>query len=247
MKKRIIGFLLAIISLSIVSCSKSPVLYLVGDSTCATKDPKKFPETGWGQVLPEYFSPDLKIENHAQNGRSTRSFIYEGRWDSVMSKLNAGDYVVVQFGHNDGVESKHTRWCTLEEYRYNLTKFIKEVQSKGAEIILCTSIERRKFDSTGVLTDTHGEYPGVVRELAEEYNLTLIDMQKKSNTLINGYGEEKSKDLFLHLEPGEYENFPDGRTDDTHFSELGAKQMAGLFVEGIKEQNHELAKYLIPE
>lgn len=204
------------------------------------------PERGWGQLLPEYFNNEIVIENHAMNGRSTRSFIYEGRWDSLVNKLKKGDFVVIQFGHNDGSIHKTDRYCSPVEYKYNLTRFIKDVRNKGANPILCTSIQRRKFEN-GVFQDTHGDYPGYVRELAVQLNVPLVDMQKKSEKVIMQYGEEGSKKIFLHIEPGVYKSLPEGKSDNTHFSEYGARLMSGLFCEGIKEMNHELVKYFSPE
>jgi DNA sulfur modification protein DndE len=227
--------------------STKPVLYLVGDSTMANKITEDNPERGWGQLLPEFFNHNIVIENHAMNGRSTRSFIYEGRWDSVMNKLRKGDYVVIQFGHNDESIQKTERYCTPVEYRYNLTRFIKDVRNKGARPILCTSIQRRKFDKNGVFQDTHGDYPVYVRELAVKLNVPLVDMQKKSEKVILEHGEEGSKKIFLHIEPGVYKSLPDGKVDNTHFSENGARLMAGLFCEGLKEMNSDLVKYFNPE
>jgi DNA sulfur modification protein DndE len=227
--------------------STKPVIYLVGDSTMANKVPEDNPERGWGQLLPEFFTKDIVIENHAVNGRSTRSFIYEGRWDSLVNKLKKGDFVVIQFGHNDESIQKLERYCTPAEYKYNLTRFIKDARNKGANPILCTSIQRRKFDENGKFQDTHGDYPGYVRELAVQFNVPLVDMQKKSEKVILEHGEEGSKKIFLHINPGVYKSFPEGKTDNTHFSEYGARIMAGLFCEGLKEMNYELVKYFSPE
>jgi len=239
--------ILMCILFSVVSCQKTTVIYMVGDSTMANKPIDYKPEHGWGQLLPEFFTEAVFIDNHAKNGRSTRSFIYEGRWDSVLTLLKKGDYIVIQFGHNDGSEYKTERYCTPVEYRYNMTKMIRESRWRGANPILCTSIQRRKFDSTGNLVDTHGVYPIITRELAEQYNVPLIDMQKRSNDLIMSYGVEDSKSLFLHIKAGEYERFPEGKVDNTHFSETGARLMASLFVDGIMEMNHELKNYLKTE
>lgn len=250
MKKLNYLFIATVVILSITAfnwLSTKPVLYLVGDSTMANKVLDDNPERGWGQLLPEFFNNEITIENHAMNGRSTRSFIYEGRWDSVMNKLRKGDYVVIQFGHNDESIQKTERYCTPKEYQYNLTRFIKDVRSKGAHPILCTSIQRRKFDENGKFQDTHGDYPGYVRELALKFNVPLIDMQKKSEKVILEHGEEGSKKIFLHINPGEYKSLPDGKVDNTHFSEYGARLMAGLFCEGLKEMNSALVKYFSPE
>lgn len=235
----LIGFLFLF-----VSWLQGPVIFLAGDSTMANKPAEAFPEFGWGQVLPEYFNSAVKIDNHAMNGRSTRSFIYEGRWDSLINLVRKGDYVVVQFGHNDGSVEKVARYATPEEYRYNLNKFVREIREKGANPIICTPVQRRKFDSLGVFVDTHGEYPSIARQLAQMLDVPLIDMQQKSQELIVNAGVEGSKELFLHCKPGEYTRFPEGKEDNTHFSEYGARLMAGLFVEGLKEINSPLVQYL---
>jgi len=244
----VIGCISAIFLITAFSWfSTKPVLYLVGDSTMANKVTDDNPERGWGQLLPEFFNNEIAIENHAMNGRSTRSFIYEGRWDSLMNKLKKGDFVVIQFGHNDESIQKTERYSTPKEYQYNLTRFIKDVRSKGANPILCTSIQRRKFDENGNFQDTHGEYPGYVRELAVQLSVSLVDMQKKSEKVILERGEEGSKIIFLHIGAGVYKSFPDGKADNTHFSEYGARLMGGLFCEGLKEINSDLVKYFNQE
>jgi len=241
--------LIIVISLLLLSsCSKQliPTLYLMGDSTMADKPELDYPERGWGQLLPTFFdSTQLKIENHAKNGRSTRSFIYEGRWDSLSAKLKPGDYLVIQFGHNDGGIQKTDRYATPAEYHYNLKKFVTEARNKGVNPILCTPIVRRNFEN-GKLIDTHGEYPDIVRNLSSELKVPLIDMQKKSQKLVSELGEEGSLPLFLQIPAGVYKKVPEGKIDNTHFSEKGATTMAQLFVEGVKEQHLELEKYLHP-
>ena len=232
--------------LILMSCSKpeKPVLYMIGDSTMANKPDLNYPERGWGQLLPIFFdSTSILIENHAMNGRSTRSFIYEGRWDSVFNKLKPGDFLVIQFGHNDGSIQKTERYACPVEYRYNLKKFVKEARSKGANPILCTPIVRRNFEG-GKLVDTHGEYPDIVRKLASELNVPLIDMHRKSQKLVEELGEEGSLPYFLQIPAGVYEKVPEGKIDNTHSSEKGAIAMASLFVEGVKEQHPGLEKYL---
>jgi len=237
--------LLFILTLLFSSCEKQekPTLFLCGDSTMADKPDLEYPERGWGQLLPTFFDSTLAIENHAKNGRSTRSFIYEGRWDSVCGKLKPGDFIVIQFGHNDESIQKTERYTTPVEYRYNLKKFVKDAQSKGANPILCTSVVRRNFEN-GKLVDTHGDYPGIVREVAAELNVPLIDMQQKSQKLVSELGEEGSLPYFLQIPAGVFEKVPEGKIDNTHSSEKGAIAMASLFVEGVKEQHLELEKFL---
>ena len=226
------------------SCEQTnPRLYMVGDSTMSNKPDLEFPERGWGQILPMFFDSSFVIENHAQNGRSSRSFRYEGRWDSVISKVKPGDFVVIQFGHNDDVETKIGRHSTIEEYSYNLKEFANKTLEKGAYPILCTPIIRRNFVG-GELLETHGEYPNAVKKVASELNVPLIDLHAMSKELVLSLGEEKSIPLFLHIQPGLYKNTPNGKTDNTHLSGEGATKIASLFVLGIKEQNLQLIKYL---
>jgi DNA sulfur modification protein DndE len=238
----VLGLIVLISSFALLN--QKPTIYMIGDSTMANKPIEDNPERGWGQLLPLFFNDSVCIENHAMNGRSSRSFIYEGRWDSVFAKLCAGDYVIIQFGHNDGSIEKTERYCTPVEYRYNIIKFIKETRSIGAIPVLCTSIQRRKFDENGNFVDTHGVYPDIVRELAKNFDVPLVDMQKKSEILIKEAGIEGSKKIFLHIPAGIYKTFPNGKEDNTHFSEYGAKLMAQMFVDGIKELNLQLAVYL---
>lgn len=242
MNKKI--FIILLLSTILSACNKPiPVLYLTGDSTMANKPDLEYPERGWGQLLTTFFDSTLLIENHAQNGRSTRSFIYEGRWDSIMSKIKPGDFVVIQFGHNDCSESKVGRHTLPDEYRYNLSKFVIESIDKGAHPIICTPIARRKFVD-GVLSNTHGIYPEIARQVAQKLNVPLIDMTQGSMELLTSLGEEKSLSLFLQISAGFYEKYPDGKIDNTHLSEEGALAISSIFVAKIKEQNIELVKYL---
>jgi len=211
-------------------------LYLIGDSTMSDKrDPQINPETGWGQVLPEFLKGDIKVENHAVNGRSTKSFIDEGRWDKVYQKLQKGDYVFIQFGHNDQKENSPKRFTNPSTaYRKNLEFFIKQTLSKGATPILFTPLVRRNFNKDMSLVDTHGFYPLIVRILSLEMNIQLIDLQTLSEQLVIDYGYENSKDLFLHLKRNENSYYPKGKKDNTHLSRLGANKIAFLVVKELK-------------
>ncbi len=144
-------------------------IHMIGDSTMATKShPKTNPEFGWGQVLQDYFDANqVVVQNHALNGRSSKSFIGEGHWDRVTTTLQPGDYVFIQFGHNDQKDKSPDRYTNpFTGYRANLIKYAKESRSKGATPVLFTSVVRRHFNDEGTLTDTHGMYPFVVRDVA---------------------------------------------------------------------------------
>jgi pectinesterase len=220
-------------------------VFLIGDSTMADKPLEDNPERGWGQLLPAFFDQSVAVRNHAMNGRSTKSFLDEGRWEAVLKALRAGDWVFIQFGHNDQKKEDPTRYAAPQDgYRKNLTRFVEETRSRGAHPVLLTSVMRRRFDEKGKFFDTHGEYPAVVRALAKELKVPLIDLHKSTQALIERHGAEGSKKLFLWIKPGEYKSLPDGKQDDTHFSDYGAREVAALAVAGIRAQKLELARSL---
>lgn len=235
----ILGFMLSL------AVSGQITVYLAGDSTCANKTADKRPETGWGEMLQQYFGPDkVKIDNRAQNGRSTKSFIAEGRWRAIVDNLKKGDFVFVQFGHNDESKDKGERYTPPEDFKKNFERFIADVRAKNANIVLLTPVMRRKFDNGGNFVDTHGEYPDIIRAVAKEENAPLIDMHRKSEVIIKKYGVEGSRALFLQLKPGEEPNYPKGVEDNTHFRPAGAEEMAKLVIDGIKDNKLKLRKYL---
>jgi lysophospholipase L1-like esterase len=223
------------------------IIYMIGDSTMADKpNPDINPERGWGQMLPLFFNEQVTIRNFAVNGRSTKSFIHEGRWDEVVSKLKPGNYVFIQFGHNDQKVADSARYTNpYTGYRRNLIKFVNETREKGAIPVLFSSIVRRQFNDHSVLEDTHGVYPYIMKDVADKMDVTFIDLQLKSEDLVLSLGDEGSKELYLWVEPGKYKMYPDGKQDNTHFTEKGATEMARLAVEGLKETNLDLVKYLI--
>ncbi len=218
-------------------------IFAIGDSTMANKTPEVYPETGWCQVLNQYFDGDISIKNHAVNGRSSKSFIDEGRWKIVLDSLQPGDFVFIQFGHNDQKDYDSTRFTTpFGTYTANLEKFVAETREKGATPILFSSIVRRKFGDNGKLTDTHGDYPVATRQVAQKLNVPLIDLQKITEKWVNDLGDQPSKAMFLWTEPNE--NFPEGRKDDTHLSETGAFEVARIAMEEAKKLDLPFAKRL---
>ena len=241
---KILAAILFVVVFSIVSGAQVTI-YLAGDSTCAAKLPEKRPETGWGEMMQQYFDPaKIVIENHAQNGRSTKTFVSEGRWQTITDKLKKGDFVFVQFGHNDESKEKGERYTPPNAYRANLIRFIGDVKAKKANIVLLTPVMRRKFDKDGNFIDTHGEYPDIVRSVAKEQKVPLIDMHRKSEALIKRFGVDGSRLLFLQLKPDENPNYPKGIEDNTHFVPKGAEEMVKLVVEGIRENKLKVKKYL---
>jgi len=220
-------------------------IYTIGDSTMANKEiQKNNPERGWGQVLSKFFDDKIIVDNRAKNGRSSKSFITEGLWQDVCRTLSQGDYVFIQFGHNDSKPDTARHTDPRTSYRANLIKYIHETQAKGAHPVLLTSIVRRKFDVAGALEDTHGEYLLVVRELAKEMNIPIVDMEQGSRKLVGELGPETSKKLYMWLEPGVCEKFPNGSKDDTHLNEYGALQMAKIAVDQMKKLNLDIVKHI---
>ena len=239
--KRYSLVLTAVISLAFVLPDKKKIkIFIAGDSTASIKDTRAFPETGWGMPFVYFWDSTVTVVNKAKNGRSTKSFRNEKLWQQILDESSEGDYVLIQFGHNDEVPTKANA-TTEPEFRNNLTVFISEARSKKINPVLLTPVARRKFDSTGKIVGTHDVYSQIIRDVAAKENVPLIDMDKKGQQLYQQMGVEHSKLLFLQLKPGEHPNHPEGKEDNTHFSELGARLIAQIVLKEIKEQIPELA------
>ncbi len=232
-----IKFLIVLAFVGLFACQKKPInIFTIGDSTMANKTAEVYPETGWCQVLPQLVDESVSVHNHAVNGRSTKSFIDEGRWNVVLDSLQPRDILFIQFGHNDEKDYDSTRYTIpFGTYSENLERFVNEARGKGVEPVLMTSIVRRKFGENGKLVDTHGDYPEATRQVAAKLNVPLIDLQKLTENWVNSLGDEVSKTMYLWTEPTEH--FPEGRQDDTHLQVEGAKNVARLAMEECKRQN----------
>ena len=226
--------------------AKDPMrVFLIGDSTMADKLPADFPETGWGMPFSKLFNDPVEVQNHAYNGRSTKSFRREGRWAKVQAQLKKGDYVFIQFGHNDAKASDTARYAPSQtDFRENLTRYVAETRAKGGIPILLTPTQRRKFDSTGVFIDQHADYPNVVREVAAKEKVLLIDIEKESKKYISSEGPEGAKKMFLHYPVGIFRKFMKGAADDTHFSPFGAMKISDMVAEAILASNEHLRSFL---
>jgi DNA sulfur modification protein DndE len=226
--------------------AKDPMrVFLIGDSTMADKLPADFPETGWGMPFSKLFNEAVEVQNHAYNGRSTKSFRREGRWAKVQAQLKKGDYVFIQFGHNDAKASDTARYAPSQtDFRENLTRYVAETRAKGGIPILLTPTQRRKFDSTGVFVDQHADYPNVVREVATKEKVLLIDIEKESKKYIRSEGPEGAKKMFLHYPVGIFRKFMKGAADDTHFSPFGAMKISDMVAEAILASNEHLRSFL---
>lgn len=243
--KKILPFISIILMTSFALPPKKITIWMIGDSTMANKDPKAFPETGWGMPFVQFWDSTVKVDNRSKNGRSSKSFTAEGLWKPVIENMSEGDYLIIQFGHNDESKDKGERYSTPDEFKANLTSYITQARSKKAIPILITPVGRRKFDANGKITETHLGYSDLVKQVAREQNTPLIDLDKKSQELYQQMGPETSKLLFNYLEPGEHPNFPNGVKDDTHFSELGARKMAEIVLAEIRAQHIELADRIV--
>lgn len=248
MKLRLYREIAALLGLLALSAFTPPpdkiTVYLIGDSTMSIKQVKAYPETGWGMPFVYFFDETVMVDNRAQNGRSTRTFIEENRWQPVADNLREGDYVFIQFGHNDEVNTKKS-YTTEAEFKANLIRFVTESRAKKATPVLITPVARRKFDAAGKIEGTHTVYSELVRRVAADYQTSLIDLDAQSQQLLQQFGVENSKLLFLQLAPGEHPNYPEGKEDNTHFSELGARRIAEIVLANIKSLKLDLADRIV--
>ena len=244
MKKIILGLFLTCTLMSAMPAKKIKI-WLCGDSTIAIKQTTSYPETGWGMPFVHFWDSTVQVNNLAKNGRSTKTFINENLWQQVVEGASEGDYVFIQFGHNDESVEKKERYTTPAEFKSNLTKFVKEARALKAIPILLTPVSRRKFDTTGKALETHQLYSALTKEVALAENVLFIDLDSKSRDLYQQFGKENSTLLFLQLKPGEHPNYPDGKIDNTHFSELGARLIAQLVLKEVKALNTNLNNHII--
>lgn len=273
---KIISSLMLFIMLSFAAAAHEQndtiTVFMIGDSTMANKPLKdENQERGWGQMLPMMLQGKIKVDNHAVNGRSSRSFINEGRWDKVIEKIRPGDYLVIEFGHNDEKpgEKRHTDpGSTFDD---NLRMFAQKALEKGATPILMNSIVRRNFpanvtekaedrddnppSATGptknkvegdILVDTHGAYLISPRNVAEELGVPFVDLNALTHNLVQSLGREKSKELFMWIPANTYKFCPDGKIDNTHLNIYGGKVVAAIAAKAMVETVPALKPYVKP-
>ncbi|MGF7036559.1 lysophospholipase L1-like esterase [Paenibacillus mucilaginosus] len=223
---------------------KRVTVYIAGDSTAANYPEDKRPMSGWGEWIASYLAEEVRVSNRARNGRSSKSFIAEGHFDRIASSIGEGDYLLIQFGHNDEKPDEKRHTDPGSTYEEHLTRYIEMARSKGAHPLLLTSVERRKFNEAGELVPSHGDYPAAVQRLAQKLEVPLLDLCSRTQEAYRKLGAEASKAWFVWLEPGEHPNYPEGERDDTHFNELGAQKVAGLVAEALAASGSPLAGYL---
>lgn len=229
-----------------LTSTETVTVFMIGDSTMANKPlaPAQ-PERGWGQLLPLYFKDSVHIENLAMNGRSSKSFRDEGRWQPVLDHLRPGDYVIIQFGHNDEKKADPKRFTEpFGSFKENLARYVRETREKQGIPILATPIVRRAFTNQTELRDTHGEYATAVRQVALKEKVPLLDLERRSRELVQALGPDLSKKLYMWIEAGEFASIPEGKQDDTHFNAYGASRICDLAVEEMKVAVPELTKRL---
>lgn len=230
-----------------VAPRKKIKVYLIGDSTMCNYSADRSPLAGWGMPFAGFFDSTVKLDNQARGGRSTRTFIAENRWQPIADSLKEGDYVLMQFGHNDEAKEERykDRYTPVPDYKLNLVRFINETRNKKANPVLVTPVTRMRFDKQGNIQETHKEYTTAVWEIGKELNVPVIDLDKMSRDLLQSMGPVYSKMLFMQLDSLEHPNYPAGQKDNTHFNEYGARKMAELVLKGIREQQLELADRII--
>ncbi|MFD9439567.1 rhamnogalacturonan acetylesterase [Streptomyces sp. NPDC060006] len=205
-------------------------VYIASDSTAQTYNSRYYPEAGWGQKLSSYFTSNVTVANHAIGGRSSRSFIEQGRLAAIHQVIRSGDYLFVQFGHNDATVNNPERYTSPADYKeYLRNDYIRATRARGATPVVVTPVSRRSYNaSTGKFNVSFPAYVDAAKAVAREERAPLVDLAAASRVYLDGVGVEGSKGIFLWLNAGQYPNFPNGVQDNTHFQERGAVEMARL-------------------
>lgn len=267
MKIKMLMAFVALLLFSAFTADRTITIFMIGDSTMANKPLEGGnQERGWGHVLGGYFSENIRVENHARNGRSSKSFIDEGLWEVVINKVKPGDYVFIQFGHNDEKADEKRHTDPGSTFDANLRRFVKETRAKGGIPVLFNAIVRRNFRNNKnavaeddvrkdlskgsasqdgeVLIDTHGKYLESPRNVAKELDVPFVDMNKITHDLVQEMGPEASKKLFMWIPEGVCAACPKGREDNTHLNVYGARTIAGLTVDAIAKEVPALAPFV---
>lgn len=224
-----------------------PSIYIASDSTAQTYGPNDYPQAGWGQMLDNFFKSEVQIINKAIGGRSSKSFVLDGRLDNILVEIKPGDYLFVQFAHNDA-SSKPERFADANTtYKEYLKKYIDGAIQRKAIPVLITPVCRRSVDAAGKFKDDFPAYTSAMKQVAEENNVILLDLSAKSRAYFDTIGFEAAKKFYFWTEKGESVKWPDGTQDDTHFKYEGAYEVARLVSEEVRDKIPDLAKYLLDE
>lgn len=211
-------------------------VFYAGDSTVQYNDATTYPQTGIGQVIHLFLKDSVKVSNHGKNGRSTKSFMDECRLVPIYDNIKRGDFLFIQFGHNDEKENDPSRYTEpYGEFRDNLQRMCNLAHNKGAYPVIISPIERRLFDDDGKLRVTHEPYVSSMREFAKENNIAFIDLNIMSRDILTTLGADNAKKLYLQLKKDEFKNFPDGLEDNTHLKYEGAVAYAECIAKGLYE------------
>ncbi|MES2317085.1 MAG: SGNH/GDSL hydrolase family protein [Pseudomonadota bacterium] len=236
--------LAVILGISGPQAAAAPVVYLAGDSTVMTNGANTYPQQGWGGRIRDYFTTGVAFSNRAVGGRSSKSFIDEGRLASILGVIKPGDYLFVQFGHNDVYSDPKLHTDPFTTYKTYLALYIDQARQYGAIPVLVTPVGRQRYDSTGKFINDFVDRTTAMKQLASEKNVPLIDLNAKSISFYNGVGVQATTDVFNWLSAGQYPNFPNGVSDITHFQEYGAGQIARLVIQGVEENKLAMRAYI---
>ena len=224
-------------------------IFWAGDSTVATNKASPFPQTGIGQAFDRYTAMDVAVCNYAVNGRSTKSFIDESRLATIYDEITKGDFLFIQFGHNDEKKNDPSRYTDPHgEFIVNLGKFVNVARNKGAFPVFITSVERRLFDENGKLKPSeHTEYVRGMKEAAEKFDVPVVDLFTMSREFLEREGDEPSKKYYMNLAPGEADWAPEGKVDNSHLKYEGAMLYAGMIAKGLLELGGAYASLIADE
>ena len=222
-------------------------IYWAGESTVQYNDITTYPQTGIGQVFHLFLKPEVKVLNFAKNGRSTKSFIDEGRLAAIEEQITEGDFLFIQFGHNDEKKADPVRYTDpFGQYMVNLERFVNAAREKKAYPVLITPLERRCFAEGNQLgVGEHSDYVAAMKQAAENLDVPLIDLYSMSREKLRKAGAEKTKDWYMHLPKDVYPSHPEGLTDNTHLKYEGAVVYGGCIAAGLKKLGGRYSELLL--
>lgn len=220
-----------------------PTIFLCGNSTVVDQDNE--PWASWGQMIPRFFNEKVCFANYAESGESANTFIAAGRLKKILTQIKPGDYVFVEFGHNDQ-KQKGPDKGPYKSFTKSLRQFVEGARAHQAQIVFVTPTQRRSFGDDGKIRDTHGEFPNAMRALAKEENIPVIELNEMTRTFYEAMGPEASKQAFVHYPANTWPHQTKELADNTHFNPYGAYEIAKCVIEGMKANKLPLVEYLRP-